>query len=92
MADENEKPKKPTKRRWRRDDLYATDPNRLLTIKEIVRIIRKADDYVSAAMDMWTQSQGRRGLRYVLMGHRRAVRYGSLNEWLKTEEEMTACR
>lgn len=92
MADENEKPKKQTKRRWRRNDTYATDPNRLLTIKEVTKIIRKADDYVSAAMDMWTQSQGRRGLRYVLMGHRRAVRYGSLNEWLTNEEEIAACR
>ena len=92
MADENEKPNEQTKRRWRREDPYATDPNRLLTIKEVVRIIRKADDYVSAAMDMGTQSQGRRGLRYVLMGHRRAVRYGSLNEWLTKEEEIAACR
>jgi hypothetical protein len=91
MAEE-ETPSEPPKRKWRRNDEYAQDPNRLLTIKEVVRIIRKADDYVSAAMDMWTQSQGRRGLRYVLMGHRRAVRYGSLNEWLTTEEEMTACR
>lgn len=92
MADENEKPKKPTKRRWRRDDLYATDPNRLLTIKEVARIIRKADDYVSAAMDTWTQSQGKRGLRYVITGYRRAIRYGSLNEWLTNEEEIAACR
>jgi len=92
MADENEKHKEPKRRRWRRNDEYATDPNRLLTIKEVAQIIRKADDYISAAMDEWTQSQGRRGLRYILLGHRRAVRYGSLNEWLTTEEEIAACR
>jgi len=91
MAEE-ETPSEPPKQKWRRNDEYAQDPNRLLTIKEVAKIIRKADDYVSAAMDTWTQSQGRRGLRHVITGHRRAVRYGSLNEWLTNEEEIAACR
>ena len=91
MAEEETTSEK-AKRSWRRNDKYAQDPNRLLTIKEVAQIIRKADDYVSAAMDTWTQTQGRRGLRHVMMGHRRSVRYGSLNEWLTNEEEIAACR
>ncbi len=80
------------KRRWRRTDFYATDPNRMLTIQEVRKIIRKSDDYVVAAMDMWTQSHGKRGLKYIMAGKRRNIRYGSLNEWLSREEEAMSCR
>lgn len=80
------------KRRWRRTDVYATDANRLLTIQDVAKIIRKADDYVVKAMDLWTQTHGQRGLRYIIMGKRRNIRYGSLNEWLSKEEERMACR
>ena len=86
-----EEEQKKRKRRWRRDDDYAQDPNRLLTIKEVCGIIRKADDYVKAALDTWTQSGGKRGLRYVVTP-RRMVRYGALAEWLAKEEEAVACR
>ena len=79
-------------RRWRRTDVYATDANRLLTIQDVAKIIRKADDFVVKAMDLWTQTHGQRGLRYIIMGKRRNIRYGSLNEWLSKEEEAMACR
>lgn len=78
------------KHRWQRPE--KPNENTLMSIQEVAKLIRKADDYVCAAMDEWTQTAGRRGLKYVMIGKRRNIRYKSIGEWLEREEEAMACR
>ena len=80
------------KRKWQKANMSTLNENMLLTIQEVAKLVRKADDTIRAAMDSWTQSGGRRGLRYVVMGKRRNVRYASIKEWLQREEEALACK
>ncbi len=78
------------KGKWQRPE--TPNENTLMSIQEVAKLIRKADDYVSAAMDEWTQTAGRKGLKYVMIGKRRNIRYKSIGEWLEREEEKMACR
>lgn len=78
-----------TKEKRRRE--FTGDPDEILSVVEVSMILRIGDREISNAMDLYAQTQGKRGLAF-LPGKRRKIRRRSITAWLDREEELAACR
>lgn len=70
---------------------FTGDPDEILSVSEVCKILRISDREVKYAMDRYAQTHGERGLPF-LPGKRRKIRRRSITTWLDREEELAAYR
>ena len=78
-----------TEKKERRRD-FTGDPNEVLSVLEVSKILRISEREIVRAMNRYAQTGGDRGLPF-LPGKRRKIRRCSISTWLEREEELAAC-
>ena len=70
---------------------YNGDPNELLTINIVSKLIHRSFKAVRRQTDLWIETRGQLGLRFISTGTQRLIRRKSLEDWLTAEEQRMIC-
>ena len=67
--------------------LVANHELETLSISQASKITRLSRNTIAAAMNLWSTTRGRRGLRFIQPGERRLVRRSELLSWFERQED-----
>lgn len=67
------------------------DSIKLLSVSQAAKITGLSRGTIAKAMNAWSVSKGRIGLRFVQPEARRLVRKQALLDWMVSSERMSAC-
>lgn len=76
--------------RLKRLDEGVNEDIELLSFNECAKIMRIARKTISRATQLFTQTQGKDGLPFIMVGRYPKLRRPSIALWLKREEEKSA--